>query len=100
VERIGLQETVDALRAELVALMDSAAGQPVQFPVGGVDVEFQVGVTREAEGKLGLKFWVVELGGGGSYSTESIQKVTVHLEAPVDDNGDPVKVSRATRYKP
>jgi hypothetical protein len=47
-----------------------------------------------------VKFYVVELGGSGSYAREEIQTVTVMLGAPVDDNGDPVKIYRSSARKP
>jgi hypothetical protein len=80
--------------------LDSSSRSDVQFPVEGVELEFHVGVTRSAEGKAGVRFWVVELGGGGGYAMESIQKVKVTLGPPVDQQGTPVKVSRTSGAKP
>jgi Trypsin-co-occurring domain 2 len=100
VERIGLAETVAALRAELAAAVASGADEEIQFPVGPVQLEFHVGVTKSAEGKGGLKFWVLELGGGGSRATETIQKLTVTLEPPVDAFGERVRVHRGSDEKP
>jgi Trypsin-co-occurring domain 2 len=99
-EKIGLAETIEALRSELSAAVEKARGQEIQFPVGSIQVEFQVGVTCDAEAKAGVKFWVLELGASGSRSNESIQKVTVNLEAPVDSDGNAVKVRRRLQQKP
>ena len=99
-ERIGLVETIEALRSELREAVASARGQDVQFPVGSVDLEFQVGVTREAHGGGKLRFWVLELGAEGGYDRESLQKLTIHLEAPVDAEGEPIKVNRRSGYRP
>ena len=41
-----------------------------------------------------------ELGGGGGWSRESTQKVTVEFGSPVDQDGIPVKVARHTGEKP
>ncbi len=98
--QIGLTETIDALRAELGEAIENAAGQAVQFPVGAVELEFHVGVTRTAEGKAGIKFWVVEFGAGGSYVAESIQRVTIKLDPPVDATGNRVLVARGFDRKP
>jgi Trypsin-co-occurring domain 2 len=98
--KIGLADAVDGLRAELSEAMARARDQEIQFPVGEVHVEFQIGVTREGEGKAGLKVWVVELGAGGSYSRESVPKVTVSLEPPVTADGQRVKVHRDLDQKP
>lgn len=99
-ERIGLAETIDALRSELAAAVEKAQGQEIQFPIGSVQLEFQVGVTWDTEARGGVKFWVLELGAGGSYANESVQKVTLNLEAPVDAEGRAVKVTRHLRQKP
>ena len=57
-------------------------------------------LTKTGEGKAGVKFYVVELGGSGSYAREEIQTVTVTLGAPVDHNGDPVKIYRGSAQMP
>jgi hypothetical protein len=99
-EQIGLRETIEALREELSEAMESGGDAEIQFPVGAVELEVNVGVTRTAEAKGGVRFWVVELGGGGSRATESLQKITVRLDPPVDRTGAPVKVSRRLDRKP
>ncbi len=99
-EKIGLAETIDALHAELAAAVKRGQGQEIQFPIGSVELEFQVGVTWDAEAKGGVKFWVLELGASGGYANESVQKVTLNLEAPVDAEGQPVKVTRHLQQKP
>ena len=99
-ERLGLAETVEALRAELARAAAAGAEAGFQFPVAGVQLEFHVAVTRSGEGRAGVRFWVVELGGAGSYAREEIQTVTVTLGAPVDRSGDPVKIYRGSAQKP
>ena len=100
VERIGLAETVAALRAELAAAVAAGADQEIQFPVGPVQLEFHIGVTKSAGGKGGLRFWVLELSGEGIRATETIQKLTVTLEPPVDAAGERVRVYRGSDQKP
>lgn len=99
-DKIGLGEVIDALHAELAAAVKKAQGQEIQFPIGSVNLEFQVGVTWDVEAKGGVKFWVLELGASGSYANESVQKVTLNLEAPVNAEGKPVKVTRHLQQKP
>ena len=99
-EQLGLAETMEALRAELARAAEAGAEAGFQFPVAGVELEFHVAVTKSGEGKAGVKFWVVELGGAGSYAREEIQTVTVKLGAPVNDKGEPVKVYRGSPGKP
>jgi hypothetical protein len=99
-KRIPLADTIEGLRDQLGEAMAKAAGQGIQFPVGPIQLEFQIGVTKEGEGKAGVRFWVLELGGGGSYANESVQKVTVSLEPPVTADGDRVLVHRGFDKKP
>ena len=99
-EQLELAETVEALRAELARAAAAGAGAGFQFPVAGVRLEFHIAVTKTGGGKAGVKFYVVELGGAGSYAREEIQTVTVTLGAPVDQNGDPVKIYRSSAEKP
>ena len=99
-EQLGIAETVEALRAELAQAAEAGAGAGFQFPVIGVQLEFHVGVTKTGEGRGGVKFYVVELGGSGSYAKEEIQTVTVSLGAPVDKNGDPARIYRGSSLKP
>jgi hypothetical protein len=62
-------------------------------------MEFQVGVTRTREGKGGLKFWVLELGGAGSRSAAETQTVTPRLR-PVLADGRPVEIARPQEESP
>jgi len=100
VEQLGLAETVEALRAELAQAAAAGAKADFQFPVSGVQLEFHVGVTKTGEGKAGVRFWVVELGGSGSYAREEIQTVTVTLGSPVDRSGQTIKIYRGSTEKP
>ena len=99
-EQLELAETVEALRAELARAVAAGARAEFQFPVTGVQLEFHVAVTKFGEGKGGVRFYVVELGGSGSYAREEIQTVTVTLGAPVDRNGAPVKIYRGSDQMP
>jgi hypothetical protein len=98
--QIGLVDVVQALRAELARASALAVGSDVQFPVGQVTLEFQVGVTRSAEASGGVRFWVLELGASAGLASESVQKVTIVLEPPVDAAGRPIKVGSGSAEKP
>jgi hypothetical protein len=99
-DRIGLGEVIDALHSELATAVKKSQGQDIKFPIGSVQLEFQVGVTWDTEAKAGVRFRVLELGASGSYANESVQKVTVNLEAPVDSQGRKVKVERLLDQEP
>ena len=98
--KIGLGEVIDALHAELAAAVKKAQEQDIRFPIGSVQLEFQVGVTWDEKVNGGVKFWVLELGANASHTNESVQKVTLNLEAPVDAEGRAVKVARCSLQKP
>lgn len=98
--QIGLVDVVQALRSELARASTQAADADVRFPVGQITLEFQVGVTKSAEAQGGIRFWVLELGTSAGLATESVQKVTIVLEPPVDAYGRPIKVTSGETEKP
>jgi hypothetical protein len=61
-------------------------------------VELTVRATRSVDGKARFKVPIVEveLGGGGSRERGTKQTVTVVFGDPVDREGKPVKVARAS----
>ena len=63
--------------AELSEAMVKAEGDAIQFPVGEVHLEFQVGVTKDGKAKGGARFWVLELGAEAGYAAESIQHISL-----------------------
>jgi Trypsin-co-occurring domain 2 len=89
VGKIGLEETIAALRQELIASIIASQGEGLRFEVGEVIVEFHVEVERNTDAKGGIKFWVVELGGGGGQKDKSTHKVTIPLK-PIRRDGKPV----------
>src|SRR5260370_38547742 len=54
-EKIGLVETIDALRSELAAAVEKAQGQELQVPVGAVQQAFWGGVTCDTEVQDGVE---------------------------------------------
>jgi len=97
---IGLVEMLSALRADLVAAMQGPDASGLRFPVDGVEIEVKVTVKKSVDGNAGVKFWVVQLGTSGSTSKEEIHTVTVKLGAPVDDNGNPIRIRRSFSTEP
>lgn len=97
---IRLVDAIGALRGELADAVAAAQGEEMQFTIRDLELELRVGVTRAKEGRAALNFWLLELGGGGSFSTEAVQTVRLRLEGPVDSGGRPVKVGRQHRSEP
>jgi hypothetical protein len=99
VAEIGLGEVIRALRAELEEAMSEGEGSTIRFEATSVDLEFNVGITRTADGKAGIRFWVLELGGGGSYASERVQSVKLSLQ-PVSADGGRVKITQGVDESP
>jgi len=100
VAEIGLVEAIARVREELAKAVVDGAQADVQFPVGQITLDFQVGFTRTDDRSGAVKLWVLELGASREYARESIQTITVVLEPPVDAEGRPIKVSAASREMP
>ena len=90
---IPLREFLAGLRQEMLEAqkdaLASGSGRDrdrLRFAVGPVEVEFTLAATKELDGKAGVKFYVFELGGGGSASTVSTQRVKLTL-TPVTGDG-------------
>jgi Trypsin-co-occurring domain 2 len=98
VDGLGLAEAIELLRDDLLKARAAGADSEIQLPVESMTVELTVTATRSVDGKAGFKVPIVEveLGGGGSRERGSEQMVTVVFGGPVDREGRPVKVARAT----
>jgi Trypsin-co-occurring domain 2 len=95
---LGLAEAIEALRAELLLARSQGDMASIRFPISSVSVELQVVATGKGEGKVGFKVPIIdlELGGVGSYSRETTNKVVIEFGVPVDSDGKPVRVDRAS----
>ncbi len=98
--QIGLVEAIAQVRRELAQAVTAGVDAGIQFPVGAVTLEFQVGVTRSVEASGGVKVWVLELGAAGEYAKETVHTLTVELQSPVDAQGRPIKVAARSDQRP
>jgi hypothetical protein len=96
---IALTDAVSELRSELERAITSAQDARLKFEAIDVTMEFQVGITRSKEGSGGLKFWVLELGGGLARSDAETQTVTLNLK-PILADGRPVQIAQAQSGSP
>jgi hypothetical protein len=76
---IPLAQMIQELRRELQASERASAHEGLRFKVEGVELELQVGVSREAEGEGGIKFWVVNLGGRYKQGREDVHTFKLKL---------------------
>lgn len=89
---IGVAEVIGHLRRELEEAQAQAVGEGLKFTVTSMDVELQVVASRDktGNGKVGVKFWVVEAGAGESrkVSLQETQKVVLRLKPQQSDHED------------
>ncbi len=95
---IGLAEAIGQIRADLLAARVAGEDAAIRLPVESVTVELTVVASKEAGGKGGFKvpFVDLELGASGSVSSERTSTVTVVFGAPVDRDGNPIKVAQGS----
>ena len=96
---LALAEVVQALRQELSDAIKQAGDSEIRFTATQIDLEFKVGVQRVTEGKAGLRFWVLELGGGATRTAEDVQTVRLSLE-PVLTSGERVRIADGREKSP
>jgi NTP-dependent ternary system trypsin peptidase co-occuring protein len=78
-----LAEAIQGIRVDLQEAMAAGVNEPLRFDVGPVELEFTITVQRDAGAKAGVKIWVVEIGGSGGMSHDTVQRIKVTLN-PVD----------------
>lgn len=83
-EELELSSVLAALRRQLKEAAATAVDEDIHFPVKQIQVELQVAVTRSADAKGGVKFLVFDLGAELGRAVQSVQRVTLTLDAPVD----------------
>jgi hypothetical protein len=98
VDGLGLAEAIEALRDDLLKARAAGATSEIHLPVESMTIGRTVTATRSVDGKAGFKVPIVEVeaGGGGSRERGTGQTVTVVFGGPVDRDGNPVKVARAS----
>ena len=80
INKVGLRETLEALRVELSKSILASEGEQIRFEVGDIELEVQFVVEQSKEGKGGLKFWVVEMGGGVTNKDTITHRIKIPLK--------------------
>ena len=83
----------EALRRELAAAKALAAGDPLLFEVGPVEVEFAVVAKRTGGAKGGVTFGVVTFGAEGSIGRDETHRVKVTLTPKERATGRPTEIN-------
>ena len=98
-EGIPLAKTLQTIRRELILAQQESAGEGILFRMDRVEVELQVVVSSKTTGEAGIKFYVVNAGGGVERSGETTHTIKLTL-TPVDESGNNVLVNTRMREKP
>lgn len=77
------------MRVELSKSILASEGEQIRFEVGEIELEVQFVVEQSKEGKGGLKFWVVEMGGGVTNKDTITHRIKIPLK-PIWKDGKPV----------
>jgi hypothetical protein len=95
---VPLAAMIRQLRTELTAAITAAEGKELQFALGDVELELEVGVSNEGTADAGVRLWVLTLGGNGTHRAEHVQRVKVIL-TPLRNggSGDPKDVRVAAQ---
>lgn len=95
---IGLTEAIELIRGDFLKARTSGEGSEIRLPVDSVTVELKVVAAKGKEGKAGFKvpFVNAELGGSVRREQERTSTITVVFGAPVDQEGNPVKVAQSS----
>lgn len=79
---LGLADMVAALRAELEDAQRRARGEALRFGIADVEVEATVQITRNAAGRAGVQFWVVQAGGELARGNATTHRIKLSLKVP------------------
>lgn len=88
---IELANAVAVVRDELMYATACGVGQPMQFVVGPIEMEFTVELRQDTSAKAGFKAWVVSGDAGVDVSRGRTHRVSVTL-TPVRHGGGDVLV--------
>lgn len=76
---IDLVDVIRDLRTQISQAQAESEGENVQFEVGPIELEMSVAVTAEVSGQAKVRFYVLEMGGGGKESEVSTQRMKITL---------------------
>lgn len=93
---LALSDVLIKLREDLATVQREGEGKDVRFVVDDVEIQLQVVVTRQGEGKAGIKFWVINAEAGVHAAASTTQNLRLKLKA-VGENGEPLEISGADR---
>ena len=96
-DNLQLAEMIQVLRSELEKAQNESDGAGIVFRTEKVELELQVAVEGTIKGKSGVKFWVINAGGGLEKSNAATHTFKLTL-TPLDPNtGERADVSKTEK---
>lgn len=89
---MSLSDVLVQLRKELKLAQEKAMNDELQLIVRDIDIELDVATTKEANGKVGFKVWLVEGEAGGGLNHQQTHSLRLRLDPHRKEGVDP-KVS-------
>jgi hypothetical protein len=96
---IPLADVIKELREELAGAIEAGKEHEIRFKPGPIEIELAMQVEKEASGKGGVRFWVVELGGDIKAGQVQSHKIKLSLQL-VDSAGREVLIRDVVRRRP
>ena len=81
-ESFPLEKVIDELRGQLKTLSEKAGEKEFTFSLDEVEVELQVGLTAEIEGKIGFNCWIYKAEATPKIAREGVQTIRLKMRPP------------------
>lgn len=78
--KLGIASAIAELRDEIETAMADGKGKALKFLAEEITLDLSVGFTTSKDGKVGIKVWVAEAGGGMKRDDTGSHKVTLKLK--------------------
>jgi hypothetical protein len=93
-DNLQLAEMIQVLRSELEKAQTQSEGAGIVFRTEKVELELKVAVTGTIKGEGGVKFWVINAGGGLEKSNAATHTFKLTLTPLDPETGERADVSK------
>ena len=93
---IELSDVIRDLRSQLEKAVAAGDGAALRFDLGDIELELSVAVEKRQEGRAGVRFWVMELGGTADLQHTDTQRIKITLRPRMAATGLSPSVSGPT----
>lgn len=95
-----LADMIQVLRRELARAQAQSESADILFQTEKVELELKVAVTGTVKGEGGVKFWVINAGGGLEHSNAATHTFKLTLKPVSREGKGSIQVSEDTGKKP